>query len=103
MSRRAALGLALLLAACGRRVAPPVTPADLARAQAQWPDTDDAELTRGRQLLTTRCGGCHLPPMPTDVPAPRWPAVLDEMAPEAGLAITDRQALERYLRTLATP
>ena len=44
-----------------------------------------------------------LMPMPTDVTAARWPAVLDEMASEAGLTAPDRRALERYLLTLATP
>ena len=103
MSWRAALVLTLALGACGRRVAPPVTPADLTRAQARWADADGAELDHGRDVLTARCAGCHLPPMPTDVPATRWPAVLDEMAPEAGLTAPDRRALERYLLTLATP
>ena len=98
----AAAVTAFVLVGCGRAVAPMVTPADVARATERWPDTDDVELTAGRAVLLRSCGGCHLVPMPSDVAPAAWPGVLDEMAPEAGLEVDERQALERYLIAIST-
>lgn len=94
--------LALVLTACGRAPLPVVSPADVARASERWPDATEAELNAGRDVLRRSCGGCHLVPMPADVTPANWPGVLDEMAPEAALEADERQALERYLVTLAT-
>lgn len=91
------------LAACAGRVPPPVTAADVARAQERWPEVSQAELEQGRKLLQSKCGGsCHRPPMPTDQPADRWPGHVAEMAERSGLTPQAQRALEQYLITLAS-
>ncbi|MEZ4368017.1 MAG: hypothetical protein R2939_17315 [Kofleriaceae bacterium] len=98
---RALVVAALGLAACARRVPPPVTPAAVDHAQARWADASVAQLERGRAVLMARCAGCHLTPLPSDLAAAAWPANLDEMAPEANLTGPERVDLERYLVSLA--
>lgn len=94
----------LTLASCARRLPPPVTAADVSWAQARWPTTTQAELEHGRKLLLSKCGGsCHRPPLPADQPAEAWPGHVGEMAERSGLTAQTREALERYLITLARP
>jgi mono/diheme cytochrome c family protein len=91
------VALALATAACSG-VPPVATSADAARAQ-----TSLAELSQGRTLLLSRCGGCHRPPMPADHAAREWPVMLDEMSARAGLNPRGRERtlLERYLVAMA--
>jgi hypothetical protein len=107
--RRPTLTLRLLavaiLAAAGFGVGcgglPPVTPADVSRAQVRWPGIQRAELDRGRQLVVGKCGGCHQPPTPDTHRASEWPGALDEMSARSHLTPPERVAIERYLTTLS--
>lgn len=90
------------LAACGSRVIPVPTDADAARASALWPGTTTASLARGRTLLLSHCGSCHLPPSPLDHAAAEWPHEVDEMSERSGLTPDDATLVERYLAAFAS-
>lgn len=94
--------LALALAACGGRSIPEPTDADAARVAAQWPGTTTASLSRGRTLLLSHCGNCHLPPSPADHAAAEWTTEVGEMRERAGLTPDDATLVERYLATFAS-
>lgn len=94
-----ALLIAGLLAGggCARRMPPHATALDAQRANMTL-----AELDHGRSLVVAKCGSrCHQPPMPTDHTAGEWPKAMEEMAPRAGVTVTERQAIERYLIALS--
>lgn len=93
----------LLLAACGRTSAPLATPTDAERASARWPGTTAEELNHGRKLFVGHCGGCHLPPKPTDYTADEWPGHVDEMRERSGLTLDEGDLVVRYLVTMAAP
>lgn len=60
-----------------------------------------AELERGRGLYVARCASCHALHLPSEIPAARWPQLLDGMAPRAKISRTERDAIERYLLAAA--
>ena len=91
----AATLLAGALAGCGSTL-PVATAGDAARAGVEL-----AELQRGRSLVGAKCGGCHRTPLPTDHRAAEWPHMLDEMSARAHLDPAQRDAIERYLITMA--
>jgi hypothetical protein len=96
------LALALLsLAGCGARYIPQPTDGDAARVSAQWPGTTTASLSRGRTLLLSHCGNCHLPPSPADHPSSEWGGEVGEMRERSGLTVDDATLVERYLVTFA--
>lgn len=90
----------LLLAGCASGL-PAVTPVDVGRAKQRWPDTEAAELERGRALLPERCAGCHPTPVPTQLSAERWPGTISEMRAQQNVALTPEEdrALTRYVLT----
>ncbi|HUQ07267.1 MAG TPA: hypothetical protein VM261_32470 [Kofleriaceae bacterium] len=96
------LGSLVTLAACGSRVIPEPTDADAARVSAVWPGTTTASLARGRSLLLSHCGSCHLPPSPTEHAATEWPHEVGEMRERAGLTPDDATLVERYLTAFAS-
>ncbi len=104
MSRLFACGsaaLVLMLAACAGKLPPPATPADVQWAQSQWPTATAADLEAGRQVLLTKCDGCHRPHLPEEFAPSAWPTYLTEMAPRAKLTAQDRAVLEQYVITLS--
>jgi hypothetical protein len=96
-----ALSLVLSLAGCGARYIPQPTESDAARVSAQWPGTTTASLSRGRTLLLSHCGNCHLPPSPADHASHEWTDEVGEMRERAGLTADDATLVERYLVTFA--
>jgi hypothetical protein len=96
-----ALALAVVLAGCGARYIPQPTDSDAARVSAQWPGTTTASLSRGRTLLLSHCGNCHLPPSPADQASNEWSEDVNEMRERAGLTPDDATLVERYLATFA--
>ena len=102
--KRAAIATAIIagaLAGCGARYIPQPTDADAVRVSAQWPGTTTASLSRGRTLLLSHCGNCHLPPSPADHPASEWSGEVGEMRERSGLTLDDASLVERYLVTFA--
>jgi len=92
---------AIVLAACGGHWIPEPTDADAVRVSAQWPGTTTSSLSRGRTLLLSHCGNCHLPPSPADHASAEWTAEVGEMRERAGLTPDDAVLVERYLATFA--
>lgn len=83
------------MAGCGGTL-PPVTAGDAARAGVEL-----AELQRGRSLVGAKCSGCHRTPLPADHRTGDWPRMLDEMSARANLDGGQRDAIQRYLVTMA--
>ena len=75
---------------------PVVTAGDAARAGVEL-----SELQRGRSLVGAKCSGCHRTPLPADHRTGDWPRMLDEMSARAHLDPAQRDAIERYLVTMA--
>jgi len=59
------------------------------------------ELQRGRSLVGAKCSGCHRTPLPADHHTADWPRMLDEMSERANLDRAQRDAIQRYLVTMA--
>ena len=90
-----AIAVGLSAASCGQ--SPPIATAnDAARANVAL-----ADLERGRTLLLTRCGSCHVAPLPTDVVPGDWPREVAAMAARAKIDVAQRQLIEVYLVTMA--
>lgn len=89
---RVALAAACLTAAAG--LAACASPG----AGSATPGVPDPEADR--RFYEARCGVCHVPFAKSDFPAEYWPAIVDEMAPRAGL---NRSQRERVLRFLTSP
>jgi cytochrome c5 len=100
-SLREALLLVLVLASCAHTKAPVATDADAERAQARWPGITVAELNHGRKVYVGHCGGCHLPPAPTDHDVESWPGHVREMSERSGLTGEEESAVIRYLQVMA--
>ncbi len=88
--------MAMLLAACSERPQP---------AARDFPDPDSA----GAKLLTSRCGTCHVAPLPSAHVASGWSAVLHRMQMRMRsrgyplLAEEEQQVLLEYLQAHAAP
>jgi len=96
--RRGAL-VALLLAGAVAGCAgtlPVATAGDAARAGVALD-----ELQRGRSLVGAKCSGCHRAPLPAEHHTAEWPRMLDEMSARANLDPAQRDAIQRYLVTMA--
>jgi cytochrome c5 len=94
--------LALLLfvsgaCACASGSIPHPSPADVTRAQEEWPDASAAGLERGRDLYVVRCSGCHPLHRPGEYERAGWNRVLAKMAPRARLSEEERTQILRYL------
>jgi hypothetical protein len=50
-----------------------------------------------RRFYEARCGVCHVPYPRDHMAAHEWPAVLDQMAPRAGLTASQRERVRNYL------
>lgn len=77
--------------------APEVDATMVQRAQAQWPDADQAQLQRGRDLLFGECAECHARPGPASEPRAAWRGIAERMAEKCGMDADQREALVRYL------
>ena len=82
-------------AGCGGAL-PVVTAGDAARSGVALD-----ELQRGRSLVGAKCSGCHRTPLPADHQTGDWPRMLDEMSERASLDRGQRDAIQRYLVTMA--
>jgi mono/diheme cytochrome c family protein len=89
--------LADAAAGCGGAL-PVVTAGDAARSGVAFD-----ELQRGRSLVGAKCSGCHRTPLPADHHTREWPRMLDEMSERANLDRGQRDAIQRYLVTMADP
>lgn len=109
MPRSAMLLLAgaLLLAACSWSVpANPGQNLSLRDPDSTWTPTsasaegaepgaaNDAEAA---SIYVTRCGRCHIPYPPTQVPAARWPFFVAKYSPRAGLFGEERERVLAWL------
>lgn len=96
-----ALFLGLLALACGAAFVAPEVDADLVSiGQAQQPPSTEEDLRQGRELFVTSCGRggfCHKLPTPKSRSAERWPAIMDKMAPKAGLSTSERDLVQRFI------
>ena len=103
---RVLVGLGFIVVAavsgCGGQI-PPVTPELVTLAQQRWPAATTDSLTRGRAILTTRCGQCHRPPGPADHSENEWNYYLPIMAPRAQLSATQRDELTIFLFAARVP
>jgi hypothetical protein len=102
--KRATIAMTIIagaLAGCGARYIPQPTDSDAARVSAQWPGTTTESLSRGRTLLLSHCGNCHLPPSPADHASDEWGGEVGEMRERSGLTPDDAALVERYLVTFA--
>lgn len=93
------LVLAFAVGGAGGCAAPPpvATTADASRAGVEL-----VELAHGRDLLVSKCSGCHRTPLPAQHLASDWPGKLDEMAERSHLDGEQRRAIESYLVAMAT-
>jgi mono/diheme cytochrome c family protein len=87
---------------CSTTSAPVVSPADVSRAAARWPGTDQAQLEAGRSLYLERCSSCHAPVEPGSIAADQWPAHVEDMRERARLDDDEVARIERYLVTIAS-
>jgi mono/diheme cytochrome c family protein len=97
------LSVVMTMAACAGKLPPPAGPADVQWAQSRWPAMAPSDLEAGRQVLLTKCAGCHRAPLPEEYSPAAWPHYLDEMAARAKLTATDRSVIEQYVLTLSRP
>ncbi len=87
--------LVVVLGGCGG--APPVaTAGDAARAHVEL-----ADLEHGRTLMLSKCGACHVAPMPARHAAVDWPRSIAQMTDRSKLDATQRHLIELYLVTMA--
>lgn len=93
---------ALLLAGCAHSKAPAATEADAERAQARFPGITVGELNHGRKIYVGHCGGCHLPPAPSEHAVETWPGHVREMSERSGLTRDEESLVIRYLQVMAS-
>jgi cytochrome c5 len=93
--------LTTMMVACAGKMPPPATPADVQWAQGRWPTMAPGDLEAGRQVLLTKCSGCHRSPLPEEYAASAWPGYISEMSGRAKLTPADRGVLEQYVLTLS--
>ena len=98
---RAWLLLLPLLTACAPAL-PLVTDADRAWARQAFPETAD-DLDESRGLYALKCGGCHAPVPPQNVPSVGWPAEMVKMTPKAKLDDDQHARILRYVLTASRP
>ncbi len=85
--------VAAVLAGCAMpNLAPPVSPAMSARA-----GKPASTLEEGRRLYTGRCATCHTIDPVEKYSASRWREIIADMADEANLTPTEREAVLAYL------
>jgi len=73
------------------RTAP--SPSELAARGALRPWAHPDGLREGRELYRARCAACHGLPAPDELPADRWPGIVDAMAPRSGLDTTQARKI----------
>ena len=96
-------GCAVTVLMAGCSSLPQPTTVDVSRAQTRLPDMTLEKLTQGRKTYVGTCSGCHALHLPTEFPAQRWPALLDEMQVEHKLKLTgeQRKQIEEFLIAMA--
>ena len=82
---------------------PQPTPADVTRAQLMQPGVTLESLTQDRKTYVRICSGCHALHIPSEFPAARWPALVQEMVTVQKVKLTteQRQQIEEYLMAMA--
>lgn len=92
----------LMVSGCGAQI-PLVTPVMVTAAHGRWPAATSESLSRGREILTTRCAKCHRPPAPDSHSEDEWLYYLREMAPRAQLDATQKDELVTFLFAARLP
>ena len=84
---------AWLIAGCANlaTLAPPVTPALVARAHG-----DSATIEAGRGIYVAQCTSCHAPEA-VSAHAGEWPRIIREMAPKCRLTPAQERAVFAYV------
>ncbi|MEO8705561.1 MAG: hypothetical protein ABI867_36360 [Kofleriaceae bacterium] len=82
----------ILAAACGGPPPPFATAADAERANVAL-----AELTRGRELVMSKCSACHRPPAPAEQRASEWPRWITEMHDRSKLDRQQHRLIVQYM------
>ena len=90
--------LAAVLVACSAGLPQP-TPVHVAAAQAQDPSATLEDLSRGRTLYASKCGGCHALRDPISLSTEDWRHELDEMQTKQGVRLAPQESKDilRYL------
>jgi len=95
------LAFAGVIAACGPAyVTPEITPELQSAYAGQFPDAQQGDLERGRELFMSSCGRggfCHRLPTPASRSAEKWPGILDRMARKASLNDQEEQDVLRFV------
>ena len=76
--------------------------ADVARAQALYPQADLATLEAGRKAYVSRCAGCHALFLPRSRGPAEWPKRVAEMDKDAKLLPGERELITQFLVTLSS-
>ena len=83
-----------VVASCG--TPPPIaTASDAARANVAL-----ADLEHGRSFLISKCGACHVPPLPASQKPSDWPRQVDAMAERAKITAEQHHLIVQYLVTM---
>lgn len=93
--------LCVVLSGCAGIAHP--SDADVARAQARWPEATQASLEEGRRLYVTRCSNCHPLHKPSEYTTARWDTLLTKMAPRAHLSDAQKEQIRAYLTATSAP
>ena len=91
---------AALIAGCASAIPLP-TDQDFENGRRVYPDVTSEELRLGRERYVAKCAGCHTLYVPSARLPAAWPKLVEQMAERAKLSAADRQAIERYLVTIA--
>ena len=89
----------VVLSACASLPRP--VPADVPTAQAYYPAASLQSLQAGRQAFVESCSGCHALPNPEKKSPNEWPQIVDEMAMEAKLDVTESELIAQFLVTMS--
>ncbi len=91
------VGVALGVAGCA--ALPQPTPADVSRAQEEFPGTTLVSLSDARKTFVNTCSGCHALHLPTEFPPHKWPELVNEMVTvhKVKLSSEQRQQIEEFV------
>lgn len=100
---RAVFAVASVLVASCAAGLPEPTSEHLRVAQRSEPNLSLEDLSRGRRMYVSNCGGCHALRAPESLPAERWQHELDEMERKQGVKLSAETARDimRYLTSVS--
>ena len=93
------ISVGVALGAAGCASLPQPTPADVTRAQGEFPGTTLVSLSDARKTFVTTCSGCHALHLPTEFPPQKWPELVNEMVTvqKVKLSSQQRQQIEEFV------